>query len=217
MPLSAYEQQRLDNIENNKRVLEALGLLDTKLVPESPKLKPKPRLPAEVTFPQVASRRSDRVSKTPALYAGLTDEFFRSEQSDDDSDDDDRRAHCSLRPQRNPKRVQTFADEFQYKVEKSPRGRTSRKPTLASQPYFGRLANMPAFASPPLPHHASICMPQFAQPKSLPVAGRGFGTSRTPTAMCPICKTQQLVRAPLPNGIVFLNMHGPCGKNVRIC
>ena len=215
MPLSDYEQQRLDNIARNQRVLQELGLVEPILEPAKPKPKQQHRLHAEVTSFQVASRRSNRVSKTPALYAGLTDEFFRSEQSDDDSDDDDRGVRHSSRPQRNLKRIQTFADEFQYNVEKHPRVRAPRASVSQSCNMWS--ANMPAFASPsPLPYDMSNFMPQFAQPKSLPVAGRGFGTSRTPTAECPHCKTQQLVRTPLPSGIIFLNKHEPCGKDVRI-
>ena len=85
MPLSEHEQQRLDNIARNQRVLQELGLVEPILEPAKPKPKQQHRPHADVTSFQVASRRSNRVSKTPALYAGLTDEFFRSEQSDDDS------------------------------------------------------------------------------------------------------------------------------------
>ena len=158
MSLSAYELQRLDNIKRNQRVLESLGLLDTKLIPEPPKHKQRPpRLPKfdatfhRATFPQVASRRSDRVGKTPAFYAGLTDQYFRSEQSGSDSDDDYPRVKRSSLPRRNPRRKQ----ELQCDVQKSPRVGMSRK-TPVMRPHIAQPANMPAFTAPsPMPYTVS--------------------------------------------------------------
>ena len=85
--LSAYEQQRLDNIARNQAVLRSLGLLDdNKQPPPAPKKRGRVDDDDDVdTFklPPEPSRRSDRVSKKPALYEGLTDAYFNNEEKED--------------------------------------------------------------------------------------------------------------------------------------
>ena len=84
MTLSAYELERQRNIERNQEVLRSLGLVgDGKLIPDPPP-KPKPQrvsVKADACV-ELPSRRSDRVKHKPAMFDGLTDDFFGAEHCD---------------------------------------------------------------------------------------------------------------------------------------
>ena len=81
--LSAYEQQRLENIERNRLVLVALGLADestTRLCSVPARKPPRPKEPPP-TKPNVIQRSSARACGRPATYAeGLSDRDFIAEE-----------------------------------------------------------------------------------------------------------------------------------------
>ena len=205
--LSEYERQRLANIERNNSVLDALGLLNKPLLTAcEPKPKPKPPPKDKEDsgdVPLEPTRRSDRVSKKPALFNGLTDAYFNSEEKD--SDDDETRTRFSERPKRSMSAAMTYAQEFH--MEPDTKRRMMRRPDVSvrATTTFELTA-----ASPDMPL-------QFTQPKSLPVCKMVEGTSRTPCVRCPRCYKQILVRAPERlTGFVYLQKHDPCGVDVRV-
>ena len=80
MSVSAYEQQRLDNIAANNAVLAALGLNgDNSLKEKNNPVNPLRKVPVS-SEPAVPERRSSRVSKKTPLYPGLTDKFMLEEE-----------------------------------------------------------------------------------------------------------------------------------------
>jgi hypothetical protein len=105
--LSAYERERLANIERNEEVLRGLGLLDAPLFPP-PRIPPKrARAPAAPAPPPTRRRRSSRVAGTDqpnyaaekvdsfgadadsTLYAGRATGRRRAGAQKDDDDEED--------------------------------------------------------------------------------------------------------------------------------
>lgn len=188
--LSAYELQRQRNIERNNGVLEALGLRDAKLKPEPPP-KAKPRL-AEDIRPAVATRHSERASKKPALYAGLTDEFFKWEDMDDD--DEGRSTRKVQRPRRTTQQVKTFMQEYDYVVRERPRKHGVNAVVSSMMPSSaGRLDASNTCGNMPV-HYCH------------PGGGQVFG--RSMKFRCPRCHSYQALRA---DGVT-LQKHGNCGS-----
>jgi hypothetical protein len=200
--LSAYEQQRLDNIARNQEVLRSLGLLEDKKKSEPPKKRPRDDDDDDVnnTLPLEPSRRSDRVSRKPALYDGLTDAYFNAEEKEEGDD----HPRMSSRPHRahGSSRL-TYADEYQQDVP--PRRRATVRPderrvtvhmpnlSVASSPFVDDIPNA-ALLQPP--------------PRASPMGVTTGGTSRSCAHPCPICKRDILVRAKdRATGFYFLVKH----------
>jgi hypothetical protein len=84
--ISAYEQQRLDNISRNQEVLVKLGLAEPPLGVQNPKVLEQPKKPPPPRVPknqkkEVATRASARAVGRPATYSdGLTDRDFLAEE-----------------------------------------------------------------------------------------------------------------------------------------
>lgn len=69
--LSAYERQRLDNIEKNKRVLESLGLLDGGgLIQKKSTIRREPKEPKEKPVVEKRERTQRAVKKVERLDPG---------------------------------------------------------------------------------------------------------------------------------------------------
>lgn len=207
MELSLYEQQRLSNIERNNGVLASLGLLGGMCNLDTAAQNPKPKPPTRVrvdTLHSEPSRRSDRVSKKPALFAsGLGDAYFKSEDTDMDYGD----IHHKKRPRRDAKRAQRYEEEFDHSV-------ATRGPKRATKP-LSAVTGPSALTT--VSSNSSVVLPLFGmERKELPVGislDRG-GTSRSDAAVCPLCKRTVHCRTP-KDGVVYLNKHVPCGKDVR--
>ena len=74
--VSAYEQERLDNIARNNAVLDALGLGgNNSLKPRAPPRAPKPAA-TQVRSANDELRRSSRVAGSNVKYCELSDAFF---------------------------------------------------------------------------------------------------------------------------------------------
>lgn len=207
--MSAYEQQRLENIARNNDVLESLGLLtkDPAIKPSAEKKPPSKRKheAAEPIWPSEPSRRSERVRLQPARYAGgLSDKYFSSEAIEDDDDDDDGSRRKKQRPQRNVKPVITYESESAEYYQRPARPKKESGPSQI----------FPCATPPDMPQ-------QFTHPTLLPGCkpiGQA-GTSRSSSAKCPLCSAVVLMRAPIVrdgNRIILLNKHWPCGPNVRL-
>lgn len=219
--LSAYEQQRLDNIEHNQAVLRSLGLLKEK-PPWLPPAPPKKRSRDDdddddvdtLKLPREPSRRSDRVSKKPALYEGLTDAYFNKE---DEEDDDDTRPRVSTRPLRMQRlRGPSYADQYQQDV---PRRRAAKPDERRTTVYIPNLSvnAAPTPRASPLAilaqtahDHGDIPNAALMQPppRQEQMIGAKGGTSRTPAHPCPVCGRNTLVRArDRATGWYFLHKH----------
>ena len=202
--VSAYERARLDNIARNQDVLRQLGLLDEKVKPAAPKARPKSNAADVASEP---SRRSDRVSKKPALFEGLTDEYFRVEERDEDG------PRLSTRPQREKHaRTRSYAEEFH--LETSPKRRAPQSARAVTGAVTGGVTG--GVMTVHYPRVASD-MPnggQFMQPTRYPA--RGGGTSRSAKAPCPLCGEEKLVLAQdRATGYYFMQKHECVGGVVR--
>lgn len=199
--LSAYERQRLENIARNQDVLRSLGLLvDTKRTTAPLKKRPKDDDDVDddtFTLPLEPSRRSDRVSKKPALYEGLTDAYFKSEEKEEEDI-----PHMSTRPQRVQRPPKpTYADEWQLVPQR--RRFVSRKPDDRRTPLH--MPNLPVVA-PSSSTVNDIPNSELLQPR--PSASVMNGTSRSNRHPCPLCNKGILVRArDRATGFYFLNKH----------
>ena len=224
--LSAYEQQRLDNIARNQAVLRSLGLLEDK---KQPPAAPKKRCRDDdddddddvdtFKMPLEPSRRSDRVSKKPALYEGLTDAYFNKEEKEDD--DETTRPRVSTRPQRmmgSPR--PSFADEYQRDAPQ--RRRTVKIDERRMTVHIPNLNAAPTATAHDIPNAALMQPPehgrQFSAMEHLGAMGQlsaskfGVetmgGTSRSSAHPCPFCNKPTLVRAAdRATGFVYLKKH----------
>lgn len=78
MVLSAYEQQRERNIAANQKVLEGMGIEPPERAPAPKKRKSSTSSPATAREPTEPTRKSSRVSTTPAAAATAAAEGSRS-------------------------------------------------------------------------------------------------------------------------------------------
>lgn len=226
--LSAYEQQRLDNIARNQAVLRSLGLLEEK---KQPPTAPKKKCRHDddddddvdtFKMPSEPSRRSDRVSKKPALYEGLTDAYFNKEENDDD--DETTRPRVSTRPQRMLGSPRTsYADEYQR--DPPPRRRAAKIDERRMTVHIPNLNAAPTAAAHDIPNAALMQPPERGRQFSAmefrehlgamgQVGASKFGvktmggTSRSSAHPCPFCNKPTLVRAAdRATGFVYLKKH----------
>ena len=155
-------------------------------------------------LPPEPSRRSDRVSKKPALYEGLTDAYFKTEEKEEEGDDHNR---VSSRPQRvhSSPRL-TYADEYQQDVPQ--RRRTTVKPDERRMTVH--MPNLPAIVTAASTTVDDIPNAGLMQPPAQPPlrAKNVGGTSRSPAHPCPYCTKNTLVRAKCrTTGFYYLHKH----------
>lgn len=108
--LSAYEQQRLDNMARNRAHLASLGLDDDDPLGCKKKKAPAPKRKEKDSDDEEPepTRRSARQSKTPTTYMQLSDEWCEAEEKQ--LERAGRRA-ATDRPQRSCGTISTYADE----------------------------------------------------------------------------------------------------------
>ena len=204
--VSAYEQQRLDNIARNNAVLVALGLQPGTCAPPAPapkKPKPGPDAAPVVLEP---SRRSSRVSQKPPLYAGLSDEYFVSEEREEHKAER-AVARAVDRPRRCVGSGTTFAEEFGYSADSLVREHRKRKePSQLAPP----VAPSPLAMVPSVPPGLIPAMQAAfaARTGSDGASVTSRGSCRVP---CPRCGERFALRS---DGRT-MQKHDPCGS-VRI-
>ena len=206
MTLSAYELERQRNIERNQEVLRSLGLVgDGKLIPDPPP-KPKPQrvsVKADACV-ELPSRRSDRVKHKPAMFDGLTDDFFRAEHCDSDDSDSRTTRPSSGRPKRDVKGITRFEQEFEQHAPRPP-----KRPVAHTWPVFVPNERTKV----PKATHAGVtglAVVPFGMPQPLPLNTVVKG-SRSDKITCPLCNFPFSLRS---DGVT-LQKHAPCGS-VRV-
>lgn len=238
--ISAYEQQRLDNIAENKLVLKALGLDDDSdsLKPPAPSRRAfKPR---QQSAPVEGERRSARVAGKTVSYCQLSEDFFLSEE------------RAADRPRRDRKRTRHFQDTQADGIERDALRREERRlkaleqreaaravhgvdaprrahivqarptavafhdedkphlPNIQDDPIVQRVVRVPNMA----PHHAPEKHGECAEIAETEAGVKDYHTDGE-KAWCPKCDTMWvLTKRRGSDGRLLLRNHYPCGPGI---